>query len=121
MKTSNTEFIDNRAKVLAMMNANVSRAIQAVGTEAVGLVVQQMKSGYGRPIRRTGDLMRDVDYKAEETSTGGSVLVGNGLDYAVHVHEGTTRMAGRHYLRDALEKSGDRLGEVMADYLKEGF
>lgn len=146
------EFIDNTQEVLAQLNANKSAALQAIGIKAVGLIVEQMETGYHIPhknrphgkkyinvfgqrlknddfvdsdggthtaIRDTGDLMRDVAY-AVENSKVDTVDVGNSLEYAPHVHEGTSRMVGRPYIVDAITKGADALEKVTAAYLKKG-
>lgn len=87
------EFIDNRAQVLAQLNANASRAMLAVGTEAVGMIVKQMQTGYKTPIRQTGDLQRDVNYEVVDDVT---VNVGNSLEDAPFVHDGTRKKAAPH-------------------------
>lgn len=120
MATKNTEFIDHRAEVLAQLNGNISRATSAVGTEAVGMIVSQMNN-YPHKIYKTGDLQRDVNYEAKESDGKAEITVGNGLDYAIHVHEGTSKMAGRPYIRDGLQNGWDRLKQVWAANLKEGF
>jgi HK97 gp10 family phage protein len=114
------DFIDNRAQVLAQLNENASRATLAVGTKAVGLIVNQMQTGYGRPIRQTGDLQRDVNYEVVDDVT---VNVGNSLEYAPFVHDGTRKMGARPYIRDALMNSDNQrtLQRVYEEYLKQGF
>lgn len=114
------DFIDNRAQVLAQLNENASRATLAVGTKAVNLILWQMRQGYGRPIRQTGDLQRDVNYEVVDDVT---VNVGNSLEYAPFVHDGTRKMAGRPYIRDALMNRDNqhKLQRVYEQYLKQGF
>ena len=53
-------FTDNSEKVLAMIQANARAALAAMGEEAVGATVKQMQSGYGKPIRQTGNLHRCI-------------------------------------------------------------
>jgi len=110
-------FKDNSGQVKSQMAGNVKAALAAMGIEAVGLTVQQMQSGYGAPIRQTGDLMRDVDSEVN----GDVVNVGNSLEYAPFVHEGTSRMAGRPYLKDAIMSGQSRLKQVAENELKKGF
>ncbi len=40
---------DHSEAVLAQMDANVERALTAMGVKAVGLIVRQMESGYTTP------------------------------------------------------------------------
>ena len=86
-------FTNNAAAVKRQIMARMPGALEAMGSEAVSMVVAQMESGYGRPIRQTGALMADVSSQV----SGDKVEVGNTLHYALYVHEGTCRMAGRPY------------------------
>lgn len=110
-------FKDNSAQVKSQMAGNVKAALAAMGIEAVGLTVTQMQSGYGKPIRQTGDLMRDVNSEVD----GDVVNVGNSLGYAPFVHEGTSKLHGRPYLKDAIMNGQDRLKQVAENELKKGF
>lgn len=114
------EFLDNRNQVLAQLNSNASRATLAVGTKAVNLILWQMRQGYGDPIRKTGDLQRDVNFEVVDSVT---VNVGNSLEYAPYVHDGTRKMQGRPYIRDALMSRDNqrKLQRVYEQYLKQGF
>lgn len=112
-------FDDNSAAVLNRMQQNVRKLMTAWGQEGVGLTVEQMESGYGKPIRDTGNLMRDVSY-AVENSGPDSVDVGNTLDYSLYVHDGTSKMAGRAYLQDGLLGGRSRLRKIAEEILPEG-
>ena len=57
------EFENNEDKIKAKMASNVSAALEAMGTKAVNLILYQMRHGYGKPIRYTGNLQRDVTYE----------------------------------------------------------
>ena len=87
-------FTDNNSTVLSKVSGNVRAALTAMGTKGVGLTVDQMQSGYGRPIRQTGTLMGDVSYEVERSGKN-TVDIGNSLEYGPCVHEGTYKMAGR--------------------------
>jgi hypothetical protein len=79
-----------------------------------------MRQGYGKAIRDTGDLQRDVNYQVIDDVT---VEVGNSLEYAPYVHDGTRKMAGRPYIQDALMSRDNqrKLQRVYEQYLKQGF
>lgn len=130
------QLSDHAEAVLAQMDANVERALTAMGIKAVGLIVRQMESGYTTPhknrthgttsdggthtaIRETGDLMRDVSYEVGNSGAG-TVDVGNSLEYGVFVHEGTSRLESRPYIRDALTNGAEELQRVASAYLKMG-
>lgn len=127
---------DHSEAVLEQMDANVERALTAMGIKAVGLIVKQMESGYTTPhknrahgttsdggthtaIRETGDLMRDVSYEVGNSGAG-TVDVGNSLKYGFFIHEGTSRVESRPYIRDALTNGSEELQRVASAYLKMG-
>ena len=127
-------FKDNSAQVKAQMAGNVKAALAAMGVEAVGLTVKQMEHGYTEPhatrdmmgrktggthtnIRWHGDLERDVSSEVN----GNVVNVGNSLEYSLFVHEGTSKLNGRPYLKDAVMNGQSRLKQVAENELKKGF
>ena len=110
---------DNSRAVLNTMEGNIEAALNAMGVAAVGMVVKQMQSGYGKPIRQTGNLMRDVQYETDPAAK--LARVGNTLEYAGPVHDGTSRMKGRPYISDGLIGKESELGAVAAPHLKQGF
>lgn len=89
-------------------------AAQAMGEAAVEAVRTQMLEGYERPVYRTGALLRDVAY----TLDGSTVVIGNTLPYAVPVHDGTCRMAGRPYLGDGILNHAEALQQAAAQALR---
>lgn len=117
--STRVRFNDNSDAVLSAVHGNVVRALTAMGTEAVGQIVRQMQTGYGRPIWQTGNLQRDVSYEVERSGEN-TVDVGSSLEYALFVHEGTSRMAGRPYIRDGVMNNLDKLKRVASEYLKAG-
>lgn len=112
------KFESNKVNVLRQMEANIDRALTAVGEEATGLVVSQMQRGYGKPIRQTGNLMNSI---AHARASPQSEAIGTNVEYATFVHEGTSKMAGRPYLKDGILNNQKRLVKVAAETLKQGF
>ena len=115
-------LIDNSDKVLAKLEVNKEAALNAIGIKAVNLILWQMRQGYGKPIRQTGDLQRDVSY-AVNNSAPDTVDVGNTLKYGQFVHDGTSRMDGRPYIRDGLigEDHKKQIQKAAESPLKTGF
>lgn len=130
---------DNSDKVLAQLKANKKAALTAMGVKAVNLILKQMRRGYSKPIRWSGDLQRDVSYEVENSGPD-TVDVGNTLKYAPFVHEGhaghSVRLKdgswvtlpgghtkGKPYIRDALtgESNKKQLQKAAESALKKGF
>ena len=120
VSTVGVQMTDNSAAVKALLERNKKSALEAMGLKAVQLIVNNMEGGYGKPIRKTGDLERDVQHKVG-ASGADTVDVGNSLNYSRFVHEGTRKMAGRPYIVDAVQKGEKELQETAAQYLKKGF
>lgn len=115
-------LVDNSDKVLTQLEGNKEAALNAMGIKAVNLILWQMRQGYGKPIRQTGDLQRDVSYEVNNSAPD-TVDVGNTLKYGQYVHDGTSRMAARPYNRDGLtgEDHKKQLQKVAEAALKTGF
>ena len=131
------KFVDHSGQVKLQMTGNKQRALEAMGVRAVALIVRQMQDGYNLPhpnrdregnpsggthtdIWYTGDLQRDVNFEVE-ASAPDTVDVGNSLGYAPFVHEGTYKLKGRPYIKDAIEKGKTELQRVAESALSEGF
>lgn len=60
------------------------------------------------------DVVDGLTDLAEEWETRGSWVVGTNVEYAIYVHEGTSRMEGRPYLTDAIDKVVSQKGDQLA-------
>ena len=101
---------DNSKAVMQKLQANLETALDQMGLKCRNLILYQLQQGFGRPIRKTGDLQRSIDYEVE----GNEIIVGvrdnfigkteddKDMSYGIYVHEGTSKMAGRPYIRNAL-------------------
>ena len=56
-------FTNNKAAVQQQMEANIDRALTAMGEEAVGEVKNPIKRGYDKPIRKTGTLEESITHE----------------------------------------------------------
>lgn len=94
---------------------NLTSACDALGAAAVSAVREEMLTGYGKPIYRTGALLRDVRC----TVQGSRVTIGSTLPYAIPVHDGTCRMPGRPYLQDGILNHAEQLRQACAEALRQ--
>lgn len=111
---------DRSVELMRKIEQNIPVALEAAGIKSVNLILWQMHKGFGRPIRITGDLQRDVNYRVRAEDK--AVDVGNSLKYATHVHNGTRKMKSRPYITNALSGEGhqQQIEEVIADAMKQG-
>ena len=106
-------FISRLPELLARLD--LPAAAQAMGEAAVGAVRAQMLEGYERPVYRTGALHDNVSFALDGTT----VAIGNTLPYAIPVHDGTCRMAGRPYLADGILNHADALRQAAMRALRQ--
>ena len=93
---------------------NFPQVAQAMGDAAVSSVRETMLTGYEQPVYRTGALLKDVVCSLRDTTAA----IGNTLPYAVPVHDGTCRMAGRPYLADGILNHAEALRNAAAQALR---
>jgi len=110
---------DNTDKVMQIMKGNVEKALTAMGQLAVEMTVDQMNTGYGKPIYKTGDLQRSITFETDVADQ--TVTIGTDITYGIYVHEGTSKMAARPFLKDAIMNNMDMLQETAANELKKDF
>lgn len=113
-------MIDRSAEALSLLAENKRAALTAMGLMATGKIIETMQGGYGRPIWQTGDLQRDVNGEVEASGKD-TVDVGSSLFYAPFVHEGTSRMGGRPYIRDGVMGNAGEIFETAKSHLARGF
>lgn len=93
----------------AIFKARLSNAIEHMEsptaiTEVALLVEAEAKEQISGPLRAvaTGTLRRDINHAV---SSRERAVVGNNVDYAIYVHEGTKYMKARPYLVEALRQA----------------
>lgn len=111
------EFKDFSDNVLSAMQTAKKQALTAIGLAAIEKTNDYMQSKYGAPIYQTGDLMRSIASNVRKADD--AVDVGSNLDYAPWVHNGTSRMKARPFLKDAITENGDIWREIAAEVLGE--
>lgn len=122
---------DNSETVKRQLEANIPKALDQMGLMIRSLIIEQLQSGFGREIRKTGDLQRSIDYEVEgdEIVFGvkqdfmGKTEPGKDMIYGWWVHDGTSKMAGRPYIRNATygEAQMKKIVSAGEPALKEGF
>jgi hypothetical protein len=107
---------DNSSQVLAKIQNNKQKALTALGHAVVEVTLDYMTHKYYKDIHVTGELKRDVNPKVDPAKD--EVKIGNSLEYAIDVHEGTRKMTKRPYLRDAILENTEIWQEVLSEHLK---
>ena len=124
---------DNSQLVLEEAEKATERALYAIGVKAVEGSVDAISGKYGIPSAvDTGRLRASISFitptkkgdsgqpkpanaQASDELTGtaeqNTVVVGSNVEYAEYVHNGTSKMAGRPFLREGIDKTKDEMQE----------
>lgn len=123
-------FKDNSTLILNKVSENSKRAIRDAGNRAVEMVKEKILYGYNEPhgknghteIVDTGALYDSIRAEAKRVSQNAySVDVGTDLPYAKYVHEGTHKLRGRAFIRDAMIEGAEELNDIIGKDLRKGF
>ena len=124
---------DNSQLVLDEAEKATERALYAIGVKAVEGSVDAISGKYGIPSAvDTGRLRASISF-ITPTQKGGSgqpkpanaqagdeltgtaeqntVVVGSNVEYAEKIHNGDSKMAGRPFLREGIDKTKDQMQE----------
>ncbi len=93
-------------EALRGVEGNINRGVGEALQEVVALVLNRAQ--HAAPVD-TGRLRADIRTRVHEKELQGEIY--NEVEYAVYVHEGTSRMAGRPYLRDAITANANAIKE----------
>lgn len=124
---------NNSQLVLEEFEKAVERALYAIGVKAVEGSVDAISGKYDTaPAVDTGRLRASISFitptqkgdsgqpKPANTQAGdeltgtaeqNTVVVGSNVEYAEYVHNGTSKMAGRPFLREGIDKTKDQMQE----------
>lgn len=127
---ADVRFVDNSAVVLRQMGTNSQQTMKDAADMLVEAVQEKILYGYSEPhgqpphteIVDTGRLFDSIDAQVKRDSQNAySVEVGANTPYARYVHEGTSKLHGRPFIRDAVMDSQSDLKEILSTGLAAGF
>lgn len=124
---------NNSQLVLEDLGEAMERALYAIGVKAVEGSVDAISGRYDiKPAVDTGRLRASISFitptdkggsgqpKPENAQAGdeltgtaeqNTVVVGSNVEYAEKVHNGDSKMAGRPFLREGIDKTKDQMQE----------
>lgn len=124
-------FQDNSVEVLRKLGKAIDNAAQETKEMLVEAVQEKILYGYNDPhgkdghteIVDTGRLFDSInaDVKRDSQNTV-TVSVGSTGDtpYSIFVHQGTRKLKGRPFIRDAMEESRVKVRKIMENNIKNG-
>lgn len=100
---------DNTAKFAEEMTSAIAKALEAIGMEA------QSDAANICPVD-TGRLRNSITHVIDEGEK--VAIVGTNVEYALYVHEGTSRSKGQPFLVDAVTHNQMRYRQIAEAALK---
>lgn len=102
---------DNTDQAIEQLDLAIARALEAVGIEAESDAANLCPVDTGR-LRNSITHTIDADGKA--------AIVGTNVEYALYVHEGTSRRKGQPFLTDAVNQNADNYRDIFEEAMKSG-
>ena len=115
--------VDNREKVMHALYSQMKEASEEIKETVLDSVLWQMLHGYNEPhgedghteIYDTGRLYESMNAKVDEVFNSGfgitlsnnksfRITVSTDTEYASYVHNGTTRLKGRPFITDGINR-----------------
>lgn len=120
----NVTFKSNLALFRQLLAGNLSNAMADIRDEAVDWVHEKMLHGYSdrhgpdghTAIYDTGALYNSI--KADIKTNlllNHELTIGTDMEYAVFVHNGTRKLKGRPFIRDALIENQSKIPQIIKD------
>lgn len=133
----NVKIEDNSPEIQKALKENMDKCLYIMGTRAVEGAVQSIS--FENLAVDTGRLRASISFVTAQGQTGqsgehsdasksgdtlsgkapaDSVQVGTNVEYAIYVHNGTSRMAERPFLKDGIENQRDAIQEGVKGVLE---
>ena len=109
-------IVDNSDLVAQATTAAIARTLTIVGDFVAGEAADELENDPRRV--DTGRLKNSITFQPNESEK--AVYVGTNVEYAIYVHEGTSRMDPNRFLKNAVERNIDQIKTDVENELKNG-
>lgn len=108
------KLTDNSGAVLEALPKQIWAALEDIGIRAEAHAKLELEN---KPRRvDTGNLRNSITHKVEEFDD--AVQIGTNVEYAIYVHEGTTKMKPNRFLKNAVMKNVNEYRQVVEDHIR---
>lgn len=105
--------VDNSGKTKEEMRSAVRMALEACGIQCEGNAMLELENN---PRRIDTGYLRD---SITHTMSGeNSVYIGTNVEYALYVHDGTSKMTPNRFMRNALENHRNEYIDIIKNYMQ---
>lgn len=121
---SDIRIDDHSEEFMAAVAAAVDRALEGIGAHIEGEAKELINSrtyphadGTKHPYVDTGTLKNSITYQVDEDGDG-VVTIGTNIEYAIYIHEGTSKIEPNRFLKDAVNMNRDQIKEYIKKELE---
>lgn len=130
--------VDNREKVMHGLYDQMGDAANEIKETVLDSVLWQMLHGYNEPhgedghteIYDTGRLYESIEAKVDEVYNSGfgmnisnnksfRITVSTNTEYASYVHQGTSKLHGRPFITDGINRQTYNIEQIVRKHLKK--
>lgn len=101
---------DNTDRVIESLGIAMARALEAIGIEAEGDAKELC------PVD-TGRLRNSITHAVDDGEK--AAVIGTNVEYALYVHERTSKRKGQPFLTDAVNQNADKYRKIFETAMKQ--
>lgn len=110
---SDVRIDDHSSEYLREFESALVPALEAIGIHIEGEAKEELENTPRRV--DTGNLRNSITHQVDTDEA--AVYVGTNVEYALYVHEGTSRMEPNRYLTNAVDKNKEQINAYLRDAL----
>lgn len=104
---------DHSKEYLNQVARDLETALEAVGLHIEGEAKEELENAPRRI--DTGNLRNSINHQVEDDEQ--AVYIGTNVEYAIYVHEGTSRMEANRFLKNAVDRNQDQIKQYIQNAL----
>lgn len=102
---------DHREEAINAMRSGILVGLEAAALQAESYAKLELENDPRRI--DTGNLRNSINHTVDSSEP--AAYIGTNVEYGIYVHEGTSRMKPNRFLRNAVEKNGKQLIQIIKD------
>ena len=102
---------DHSSEYMGNVDDALSKALEMIGLHIEGEAKEELENTPRRI--DTGTLRNSINYLPQESEK--CVYIGTNVEYAIYVHEGTSRMEANRFLTNAVDRNRDQIDKILKD------
>lgn len=110
---ADVQIDDHSAEYLKQVEDALGPALEAIGIHIEGEAKEELENAPRRI--DTGNLRNSINHQVEDDEQ--AVYIGTNVEYAIYVHEGTSRMEANRFLKNAVDRNQEQIKQYIQNAL----